>query len=368
VASWHQKVVVLDSEVAYLTGINTKATDWDSSEHAVFDERRMAFEADYDDRWDVLDQEDLPDFEPRKDYGVRLEGPAVSDIEAIFHSRWEHGRDEGDLFSEYTTPWSLPEAEDEVSGGVLTQVEATMPPPFSVQAIRETHAKAFAQAKDYIFIEDQYFRSPIMTEVIFDQMLHNPDLLLIVVSQPVSSWDGGAMWTVEGDSMLRNVFEDRYLTLQLKSTDLVAIEGWIWDTVELEVAGIFNHSKLRIIDDRYLSVGSCNYNNRGYLYEGELNVSVLDEDFATEARWRVFENLVGPDWAPYLSDDPQNNFDVLAMAADFNAEMITWWWEYGSDLSAKEALDLWPTTQTSGFVVPLDFGDDWVFDVGPDVF
>ena len=37
----------------------------------------MAFYADEDDRWAVFDQQSHSDFEARRDYGIRIEGPAV---------------------------------------------------------------------------------------------------------------------------------------------------------------------------------------------------------------------------------------------------------------------------------------------------
>jgi len=44
-------------------------------------------------------------------------------------------------------------------------------------------------------------------------------------------------------------------------------------------------------------------NNRGYKYEGEMNVSVLNEEFTTDARQQIFEQLVGEENISFLSDD-----------------------------------------------------------------
>jgi phosphatidylserine/phosphatidylglycerophosphate/cardiolipin synthase-like enzyme len=368
VASWHQKFMVFDGEVAFVTGMNTKSSDWDTSSHEVFNPNRMDFDADMDDREDVYWGESYPDLGPRKDYGARIEGPAAYDAEEIFWERWEAGIDGDDMYSEAASSFSLDAAASEPAGGVLTQVVATMPEPWGDMSIAETHAKAIRQAENYIFIEDQYFRSPIMEEAVHDAMEANSDLVLIVVTKPVSSLDGGSKYTWLAHDSFLSAYPDRYLLLQLRTWALVLEEGWVYDEAWLAAEDMDTHSKLRIIDDRYVSLGSCNWNNRGYLYEGEVNVSVLDTAFAQDARERVFENLVGPDWEDYLSDDGQNNLDVLALAAESNEEIEEWWVENDWDLDLDEAEDTWDVYRPSGFVLPLEIEDDYWFDVGPDAF
>ena len=367
-ASWHQKAIVIDGEIAHVSGMNTKATDWDTTEHAVFDARRMAFDASRSDRRDVEAREELPDLGPRKDYGVRIAGPGARDVESLLWDRWELGLDNDDLYADRATPFSLDEPAASPSGAVPVQIVATMPEPFGEMSILETHIKAIEQAEDYLYIEDQYFRSPLLQDAIVARMSDNPELLLIVVTKPVGAWDGGAKFSYLADATFRDLFPDRYLLLQLQVVDLVTDDGYLWDDVDLYVQPIDTHSKLRLVDDVYLSVGSCNVNNRGYLFEGELNASVLDEGFTTRARRRVFENLVGPELSAYLSDDPQNNFDLLRTVADYNAELLDWWDRYGEDLDADEAEEAWATAQPYGFVYPLEMPRDYRFDVGPDLF
>ena len=368
VASWHQKFLVVDGEVAFISGMNTKGTDWDTSAHHVFDPLRMDFDADYTDREDVYYGEDYPDLGPRKDYGARIEGPAARDAEEIFWERWEAALDEDALYSEYASAFSLDDAPSEPSGGVLTQVVATMPEPWADLSIYESHRKAILQAEDLIYIEDQYFRAPMLEDAVIEAMDANPDLVLIVVTKPVSTLDGGARYTAEAHATFSELYPDRYLLLQLRTWALVLEEGTWYDEAWIAIEDMDTHSKLRIVDDRYVSLGSCNWNNRGYKYEGELNVTVLDEDFASEARERVLENLVGPDWDDYLSGVGTNDLDVLALAAESNAEIEAWWDENDWYLDLDEASDTWDYYSPSGFVYPLDIEYDWWFDVGPDAF
>lgn len=368
VASWHQKVMVFDGATAFVGGMNTKASDWDSHEHLVYDARRMDFDASRSEREAVAAMEELPDSGPRKDYGVRVDGPAAADVEELIASRWRAAIDAGEPYSEHASELVVgaPAAED--AAGPLVQVVATMPEPWATMAIGESHGRAFSQASHYVYVEDQYFRAPMMNELLVARMTAEPDLVLIVVTKPVSVWDGGAKYTWISDETFRSMFPDRYLLLQLRSTELLTDPDAWGDEAEVVVQDIDTHSKIRVVDDRYVSVGSCNFNNRGYLYEGEMDVAVLDDTFATDARERVFENLVGPEWAGLLSDDARNNFDVLRMAAAENQERLDWWVDHAGDLDADEAEAQWRSTAPSGFVYPLQIDDDYEWDVGPDAF
>ncbi len=368
VASWHQKAMVFDGAVAYVAGINTKGADWDTPEHLVFEPRRMLLDADREEREDVAAELELPDYGPRRDYAIRVEGPAAYDVEEILHRRWELAIDQGELYADRATHFALGDPPDAVPGGVQAQVGVTLPEPWSEQSIRETHGKAFAQASRYVFVEDQYFRAPLMNELLVERMLSEPDLVLIVVTMDVSPWDGGAMYTYLADSSFRAQFPDRYLMLQLRSAELSTEEGYLWDDVYFTLQDLDTHSKLRLVDDVYLSVGSCNMNNRGYLYEGELDISILDQGVATEARRTILSQLVGPDYDHRLSDDMAANLELLREAAESNAAIAAWWEANKDDLDADEAEARWLSYQPSGFVYPLEISGDYEWDVGPDLF
>lgn len=368
VASYHQKFVVMDGLVAWVSGMNVKSTDWDTHDHLVYEPRRMNYDATTAEREAVEAKEEKPDLGPRKDYGIRVEGPAARDVEEVFWERWETALDGHDMYSENASPFELDEAGPEPADGVPTQVVVTLPEPWAEMSIQESHAKAILEATEYIYIEDQYFRAPLMNEHLIQAMDDNPDLRLIVVTKDVSDYDGGAKYTYLSDATLRQRYPDRYLLLQLKTADLYLDEGVLWDDIEVVVDDMDTHSKIRIIDDVYLSVGSCNFNNRGYKYEGEMNVSVYDEETSTTARRRVFENLVGPEWDHLLTDDAINNFDVLAMVAEDNTDILDWWEDHADDLSLASAAAQWEVYRPSGFVYPLEISSDYVFDVGPDAF
>ncbi len=364
-ASYHQKFMVLDRKVAFVGGMNVKSTDWDTSAHAVFDPRRMKFRSSLGDRRRVVERRAFPDLGPRKDYGVRVQGPAVGDLVALFSRRWAEARASSAVLAEFTTPFEPAFPEVPEAGEVTLQVVATMPEPYPETSILETNLKAVGNATRYIYIEDQYFRAPTLVDRIMERMAEVPDLVLVVVTKPVSPMDGGKKYTYLDHHRLREAFPDRYLLLQLRSFAM-KMDDYEPGPDDLPPMGVFFqdidvHSKIMLVDDLYLSVGSCNKNDRGYLYEGELDVAILDPGLVAEARDRIVGNLLGDqglDGAAF-----REVFDALRERAEANQEVWRRW-----SARSQDDVTLYEGDRPSGLVYPLDVDDEYLLDVGPDAF
>lgn len=351
-ASYHQKALMIDHDVAYVGGMNVKSTDWDSNDHRVFDHRRMRFAATTEERLAVKNKQAMSDTGPRKDYGIRVEGPTARDLDDLLRVRWDHGMATSAMFEGDQTTYELLERGAQV-GSVTAQLVATMPEPLQERSILETLLKASRNATDLIYIEDQYWRVPILNEVITEAMNEHPDMHMVVITKPVSVADGGKKYTVLGDDHFRTQFPDRYLLLQLKSFARREEPEPEVFFVNMDV-----HSKIQFVDDVYLCVGSANKNNRGLLYEGELNVAVYDPPMVGSARDRVLINLVGAELADQvIGKSGAEIFATLKTLAEANAAVE-------AELLADPTADVQP----QGFVYPLAIEPGWLLEVGPDVF
>lgn len=332
-ASWHQKFFTIDQKVAYIGGLNFQWVDWETSEMNVYDPRRMAFDASLGERLAVLDKEALPDFPTRRDYMVRVEGPLVRDAMAVFHARWNQLIALGATYSDLATAFELAEVPAAQAGGVKAQLVTTMPAPYHRFEILETLLRAIAQADDYILIEDQYFRAPLLADAIVKRLQADPDLVVIVLSNPVGEWTDPACWQTYLElNQLTDVANGRIGFFQLRSFDWFDTGCTLcWD----EVAGVFMdtfiHSKMVIIDDLYVQVGSANHNNRGLLYEGEMATVVVDEAWAEAARHSVVSALIGPAYAPNTS--APGLLTQFEVAAAWNDYVYDNWQAEGWDLN-----------------------------------
>ena len=353
-ASWHQKFWTIDQNVAFIGGMNAKANDWDTSRHEVFDARRMPFGADVEDRLAVALKEDEPDFPPRKDWMVRLEGPIVADAVEVFARRWEFQLGARAEYADRSTPMPAAHPPDPIPGGLQAQVVATMPAPFDEYAILETLLRAVSQARQIIYIEDQYFRAPILYDAIVRRMTDVPALRLVVVTNAVSEWtDPGCYQTAIAYQMFRALFPDRFRSYRLRAFDYVRTDcTFCMDETEAHFVDFDLHSKLVLIDDEFLAVGSCNSNNRGLLYEGELSVAVHDRSWVMAQRVRIFENLLGPGYAGDMGI--AGILEALDERAWGNQSAYQAWDREGMDLDLDgEAVP--GAMLPSGFVYPLAF-------------
>ncbi|MFK7988422.1 MAG: phospholipase D-like domain-containing protein [Sandaracinaceae bacterium] len=364
-ASYHQKFVVVDGDVAFIGGMNFRPQDWDAEGWAVFDPRRMNFDASAEDRLAVVNREALPDLGPRKDYMTRIEGPIVQDAEDVFHQRWAYLLDQTAEYSEYASDYTVRRDQAPIEGGVMAQVTATLPEPFNEYAIAETWFNAVGQAEDYIFIEDQYFRVPMLVDVIVERMTEVPDLRLVVVTKPISELvDPGCEWTHRTHQQLKTLFGDRYELYTLRAFDFTRDDLGPDETREF-FADLDIHSKLIIVDDRFLSVGSANKNNRGIVYEGELNVAVLDDAWVRDVRRRVIQDILPEGVA--VSDDDW--ITQLREAGAANQLVFDAWDAEGGDINLDGA-PLPDEYTPSGYVYPMSFrepSDCLIEGVGPDM-
>jgi phosphatidylserine/phosphatidylglycerophosphate/cardiolipin synthase-like enzyme len=360
-ASYHQKLWIFDGDEAVVSGMNVKLTDWDDSEHEIFDHRRMEFDASRSQRQDVRDRERDADSGPRKDYAIYIQGPLVTDVEDLFASRWNLLIDEDAEYS-WNASEIRPRALPELSGGVEAQLVTSMPEPYAEYSILDSHLNAVANATDYIFIEDQYWRAPILVDAIIERMEEVRGLMLIIVTKPVSEFtDPGCYWTHATDEALRDAFGDRYRTYQLQTFSTAP--GFGFDETDGVFVAMDIHSKLMIIDDVFLSVGSCNKNNRGYVYEGEANVNVLDERWVTTERQEIIGNILG------VAFTPSDWVAELERSAARNDTVYEAWDDEGFDLDLDG--DPLPFAyDPRGFAYSLEFADpsDCLIEpIGPDI-
>ena len=368
-ASWHQKFLTVDGTHAFIGGMNVKTTDWDTVEHSVFEFRRMEFAAKKADRVAVMNKEQEPDFGPRKDYMLHIEGPSAADAVDVFHRRWHYQLSEGVEYSDKASPFPLSAPPPPVEPGHQAQVIATMPAPFNEHAILESLLRAISQAEHFILIEDQYFRAPMLYEAIAARMQAVPGLVLVVVTNYIDPWVDPSCWqTSLSYDLFRINFPTRFRLYRLRAFD------WADTGCTLcidETAGYFHdmdlHSKIVVIDDIYMEVGSCNSNNRGLLYEGELATAVVDPVWVAAERHKIIRGFLGPTGPAEVP--PSQLIQTLDASAAYNDAIYDSWDAAGFDRNRNGQpvpLALIP----KGLLYTLEFvqPNDCLWEnVGPDV-
>ena len=252
----HEKILVVDDQVAFVGGLdhtNLRGDRFDSREHA------------------------LRDGIGWHDMAAELRGPAAADVAAHFRLRWEAVSGE-----------SLPPVRPgEKAGTHDAQVIATIPEaiypsvPRGVFRILEAYRGALSSAKHLIYIENEFLWSPEIVEVLRQKLVAPPEddfrLLLLLPAKAVTGTDDtrgqlGALLEADHDHRL--------------------FASTIYSHAGSQSRAVYVHAKLAVIDDRWLTVGSANLNDRSLFNDTELNLVVYDPGIARTTRQRL--------WAEHL--------------------------------------------------------------------
>jgi phosphatidylserine/phosphatidylglycerophosphate/cardiolipin synthase-like enzyme len=165
-----------------------------------------------------------------------------------------------------------------------------MPAPFQERGILDVHLRALEAARQLIYIEDQYFRSTHISDAIADAVRRWPGLRVVVVTleSQANNWLSGG-WTRESYDRIAGRMTD----FELYVLRVARPAGDRSPSAQ----EIDNHAKLMVVDDLFLTVGSCNINDRGFEFEGEINIAITDPKLVKAARldiWREHPNQWHP--------------------------------------------------------------------------
>jgi phosphatidylserine/phosphatidylglycerophosphate/cardiolipin synthase-like enzyme len=272
----HEKIVIVDDEVAFVGGIDFTALQGDrhdSSEHPP--DRQIGWH----------------------DLMTRLEGPVVADVAEHFRRRW----------CEVTGDDGVPEPRiPEPVGSTRVQLTRTVPEKTYEFARRgefsilDTYLRALRSARHLIYLENQFLWSPEITEVLLDKLRNPPTdqfrLVLVLPRKPSNGAD-----TTRGQ--LGRLIDADDGGRRLLAATLTAHGGE--DSVPVYV-----HAKLGIVDDEWMTIGSANLNEHSLFNDTEVNVVTDDTSLIRATRLRLWaEHLQRPE--SDLDDDPADVVDRM---------------------------------------------------------
>ncbi|RVG21959.1 phospholipase [Sinorhizobium meliloti] len=254
--SHHQKLVCIDDSIAFAGGIDLTARRWDTPEHAAENELRR-------------DPDGKP-YDPVHDIQVVLEGEASRAIGDLCRSRWKASTGE-EIEAPPARALAWPNGTVPVLEDCPVAIARTEPGSGKrrgrQEALRLT-LDALRSAQNHIYIENQYFASGRIGQLLCDR-LQEPDGPEVVVITTRSSHGLLERIVMGGnrDRLVRRLKRaDRYGRLRVAYPVVPAADG-----SEQEV---IIHSKVVAIDDRFFRVGSSNFNHRSASLDTECDVAV----------------------------------------------------------------------------------------------
>jgi phospholipase D1/2 len=252
--SQHQKIVLIDDAVAFVGGIDLTVRRWDSSEHCPDEPRRVAYCRPYP---------------PFHDLMVALDGDAAKALAAVARERWRlaTGRSLKAVSAE-GDPW--PSALEPTLTGVEVGIARTMPPRVETPAVREIerlYLDMIASARRAIYIENQYFTSPRIAAALEKRLgePEGPEIVLVLRLLSHGWLEEATMHVLRTRLLNRLKKADRFGHLRVYYPHIPGLaEGCCLDV----------HSKMMVVDDRQLRIGSANLCNRSMGMDTECDVLI----------------------------------------------------------------------------------------------
>ncbi|HEX2657549.1 MAG TPA: VTT domain-containing protein [Polyangia bacterium] len=256
--SHHQKLVVVDDEMAFTGGVDLTVHRWDTPEHLPRDDRRLDGEGH--------------EYPPFHDVHAAVAGPAAAALGALARARWSGaGRRRGrvpTLVDPGTTsiwPRSLTvDARDLDIALARTLVSADQPPVLEIAALTE---RMIAAASRRIYAENQYLTSPLVARALGERLAQpgGPEVVLVLPAVESGWMEQGSMGVLRDKALAhlrRQDVEGRLRVLSPSVRDGQA---------EVPIA---LHSKVLVIDERIAKIGSANFSSRSLGLDSECDLVI----------------------------------------------------------------------------------------------
>ena len=288
--SHHQKLLIVDDSLAFCGGIDMTVKRWDTRAHADDEPGRISPSG--------------RKLEPWHDCAALVDGPAAATLAEVGRRRWK--RATGETLEPATTlPLDWPEKVVPLVRNAQIAVCRSRPEMKDQTPVREIetlYLDLIAQAKRVIYAESQYFASRRIA-VALSKRLQEPDGPEVVILNPHTA-----------DGWLEPLAMDTARARLIQSLRQYDRHGRlaVYHPVTAKEKPIYVHAKLMIVDDRFLRIGSSNFNNRSMRLDSECDVALDAAQDATGGMGRALLALRDDLLAEHLGCTPA---DVTAAIA-----------------------------------------------------
>ncbi|SDG68281.1 phospholipase D-like domain-containing protein [Paraburkholderia phenazinium] len=351
----HQKPILIDynydngsKAVGYVMGLNSVTDYWDRTAHEIDDPLReewtpanvqaeLKHEQETQDPAGPLSKAEYKHTNPYQDYACLVIGKALKRLHQNFERGWKpFAPDAWQKHELPSLPSKIPSLPDDPAYRV--QIVRTQPHEHE-KNIKKVYLQATSFARNYIYMENQYFFYPEFARHLKQerQKFHDawaklankpqqdaPMLHLFVVTphpqdpgmvprtyDTMAELGHGDAWKDESVLSDKGKTKEKYTNDKGENTFHPESAQELQDTIGLKVSiarlrtsgmtanqvmayrEIYIHAKLMLIDDVFVTVGSANMNQRSMSVDSEINLAATGQKWAAGLRERVFSLLSG---------------------------------------------------------------------------
>ncbi len=273
----HAKALIVDGSIAFLAGLPFTQGYWDTQLHCVIDQRRGAGAGG-----------GVPPLgavgngvgkKPAHTVSLRLGGPAATDVDGTFISLW----------NSVSTDTIAPPIAMPGSGTQAIQIVRTSPALSASglsngeKGILESYLRAINNARGFIYMEAQYFTSPVIGAALSRALKANPGLQLILLLNENPDFPTYKFWQNALLPQLVVNFPGRVGAFTLWRTQPPDDEQ-----SKVRIMQCYMEAKVSLVDDVWATVGSGNLDGASLGHIFEFLPSPLSCISASRG-WRHFE-------------------------------------------------------------------------------
>lgn len=255
--SHHQKVVVVDDRVAFVGGMDLTEKRWDTPAHAAGDARRVTSRGEA--------------YPPFHDVQLAVEGEAAAALGTLCRERWTRctgeapppvaGPGRADAW-----PEAFPAHWHDVDVAIARTLPATRDDDEPVDEILNLYLDSIAAAERHIYIENQYLTAERICDALVERLAEpdGPEIVIVTQTNTHSWLEENTMGVRRRRFLARLGRGDAHGRLRVLAPQVPGIDI---DDYKL-------HSKLMIVDDALVRIGSANLNNRSMGFDSECDAVV----------------------------------------------------------------------------------------------
>jgi len=256
--SHHQKVVVVDDDVAFVGGLDLTRARWDTPEHRADDPRRIEVHGG-------------EPYRPFHDAQMLVQGDVAAVLGDLVRDRW--ARATGQMLA------PPPRGSDAWPPGLVADLEnvrvavVRTDPAFrarpEVREVERLYLDAIRAARRYIYIENQFLTAPVIADALAARLaeMDGPDVVIVTGLRTDGWLSQRTMDVIRGRMVARLRAADRYGRLRVYYPHVPGLGSKC----------LHVHSKLMIVDDEFVRIGSANLNNRSMGIDTECDLALESE-------------------------------------------------------------------------------------------
>ncbi|MBO1075276.1 VTT domain-containing protein [Roseomonas marmotae] len=266
-ASHHQKIVVVDDRLAFSGGLDLTIRRWDTPAHAPHNPHR-------------IDPREVP-YAPFHDVQMVVDGEAAGALADLFRARWARSACEELPARQPPRPgardlWPRavnPDLRDLQVGIARTQAAYEGEP--EIREVEHLFEAMIDAAEDCIYAENQFYTNLRLAARLAERMLLTPRLEVVLLGPRTHhTW-------LEHRTMLAGRIRFMALLREAGVADRIRMLYPHVGERHSPQADVMVHSKVMIVDDRLLRVGSANLCNRSMATDTECDLVVEGHDEQT---------------------------------------------------------------------------------------